>query len=331
MGFIKGIIEKARSDKKTIILPESYEPRIIEACARILQQGFANIVLIGDREKIQAISPEWDISGARVVDPATYAHFDLFAQTFYEMRKAKGMTLEQAREIMLNPLYFSVMMVKMNEADGMVAGAVNSTANTLRPALQIIKVAPGAKLVSSFMVVVVPDCDYGDQGTFVFSDCGIVENPDADQLSEIAVTSAKSFRQLVGGDPKVAMLSYSSYGSAKSEMTQKVVEATALAKVKAPDTDIDGELQIDAALVESVARSKAPGSKVAGRANVLIFPNLDSGNIGYKLVQRLAKADAYGPVTQGLARPVNDLSRGCSAGDIVGVVAITAVQAQMID
>lgn len=330
MGFIDGIIEKAKNEKKTIVLPESYEPRTIEACAHILKLGFADVVLIGDQKKIRDVSPGLNISGARIFDPASHPHFEDYAQTFFELRKRKGITIEQAREFMLNPLYFSVMMVKKNEADGMVAGAVNSTANTLRPALQILKLAPGAKIVSSFMIMVVPDCQFGEQGTFVFSDCGIVENPDADQLSEIAITSARSFRQLIGIEPNVAMLSYSSYGSANSELTQKVVEATAIAKAKASEINIDGELQLDAALVSSVAKSKAPGSRVAGQANVLIFPNLDAGNIGYKLVQRLAKAEAYGPVTQGLARPVNDLSRGCSAKDIVGVVAITAVQAQMI-
>jgi phosphate acetyltransferase len=209
----------------------------------------------------------------------------------------------------------------------MVAGAVNSTANTLRPALQILKTAPGTKLVSSFFVMSVPNCEYGLDGTFIFSDCGLVENPDADQLSEIALSSAKTFRQLMDAEPVVAMLSYSTYGSAKSELTEKVIEATRLAKQKAPDLLVDGELQGDAALIPSVAKSKAPGSNVAGKANVLIFPDIDAGNICYKLVQRLAKAEAYGPVTQGIAKPVNDLSRGCTAEDIVGVVAITCVQA----
>lgn len=221
-------------------------------------------------------------------------------------------------------------MVKKGEADGMVAGAVNSTANTLRPALQILKTAPGTKLVSSFFVMVVPNCEYGHNGTFVYADCGLVENPDADQLSEIAISASKSFEMLVGAKPQVAMLSYSSYGSAKSELTEKVIKATQLAKEKAPHLAIDGELQVDAAIVPEVAKSKAKGSSVAGKANVLIFPDLDAGNIAYKLTQRLAKAEAYGPITQGLARPVNELSRGCSAEDIVGVAAITAVQAQYV-
>jgi len=244
------------------------------------------------------------------------------------MRKAKGMTLEKARETMLDPLFFGVMMVKQKEADGMVAGTINSTANTLRPALQILKTAPGTKLVSAFFMMIVPDCEYGLNGTFLFADSGLVENPDADQLSEIALSSAKSFRQLTGATPNVAMLSYSTYGSAKSVLTEKVIEATRLAKEKAPELNLDGEMQLDAAIVSSVGKSKAPDSPVAGKANVLVFPDLDAGNIGYKLVQRLAKAEAYGPITQGIARPVNDLSRGCVADDIVGVVAITAVQAQ---
>lgn len=327
MGFIDEIIQRAKKNKKTIVLPESYEPRTIEACAKLLERGITNVVMIGDREKIQAVAPQWDISGARFVDPENSPLFEAYVQAFYEMRKAKGMTPEKARETMKDPLYFGVMMVKQNEADGMVAGAINSTSNTLRPALQILRTAPGTKLVSAFFMIIVPDCDYGHKGTFLFADSGLVEDPDADQLSEIALSSARTFRQLTGAEPYVAMLSYSTYGSAESPLTEKVVEATRLAREKAPDLLLDGELQLDAALVEQVARSKAPGSQVAGKANVLIFPDLNSGNISYKLAQRLARAEAYGPVTQGIAKPVNDLSRGCSADDIVGVAAITAVQA----
>ncbi len=330
MGFIDTIIERARNDKKTIVLPESYEPRTIEACAKVLAKGIANVVLVGDKEKIQAVSPQWDVSGARFVDPAHFDRFEEYAQAFYEMRKAKGMTIEKARQTLLDPLFFGVMMVKQKEADGMVAGAINSTANTLRPALQILKTAPGTKLVSAFFMIIVPNCEYGLNGTFLFADSGLVENPDADQLSEIALSSAKTFRQLTGAEPQVAMLSYSTYGSAKSPLTEKVIEATRLAKEKAPELKLDGELQLDAAIVPSVGKSKAPASTVAGKANVLVFPDLDAGNIGYKLAQRLAKAEAYGPITQGIARPVNDLSRGCVADDIVGVVAITAVQAQTV-
>ncbi len=328
MGFIGKIIERAKADKKTIVLPESTDPRVIEAAASILAQGIANVVMIGDETKIKSVAPQWDISQASFVDPGQSPDFTEFAQVFYELRKARGMTEEKARQMMLDPLYFAVMMVKQKQADGMVAGAVHSTSDTLRPALQILKTAPGTKLVSAFFMMVVPDCLYGDNGTFLFADSGLVEDPDAEQLSEIALSSADTFARLTGNEPYVAMLSYSTYGSAKSPLTEKVVAATRLAQAKAPQLQIDGELQLDAAIVDSVAKSKAPASQVAGKANVLIFPDLNSGNIGYKLAQRLAKAEAYGPITQGIASPVNDLSRGCSADDIVGVVAITAVQAQ---
>jgi phosphate acetyltransferase len=330
MNFLEKTTLQAKKDVKTIVLPESTDIRTIKAASMILEKGIAKIVLIGSEENISKLAGDLDISKALIVDPLKSEKFEEYADTFYEMRKSKGVTPEQARETMKNPLYFGVMMVKKGEADGMVAGAINSTANTLRPALQILKTAPGTKLVSSFFVMVVPDCEYGSEGTFVFADCGLVENPNADELSEIAIASAKSFKALVGAEPKVGMLSYSTYGSAKSELTEKVIEAARLAKQKAPELILDGELQADAALVPSVGKSKAPGSIVAGEANVLVFPDLNCGNIAYKLTQRLAKAEAYGPVTQGIAKPVNDLSRGCSAEDIVGVVAITAVQAQNI-
>lgn len=328
--FLKQITERAKMDKKTIVLPESTDIRTIKATEIILKQGFANIVLVGDEDKIKALAGGIDISGATIVNPEKSEKFDDYCNTFYEMRKNKGMTLEQARETMKNPLYWGVMMVKKDEADGMVAGAVNSTSNTLRPALQILKTAPGVKLVSAFFIICVPDCEYGHKGTFLYADSGLVENPNAEELSEIAVCSAATFRNLVQAEPKVAMLSYSSYGSARSELTEKVIEATRLAKEKAPECLIDGELQVDAAIIPEIARSKAPNSPLKGEANVLIFPDLNAGNIAYKLTQRLAKAEAYGPVTQGIAKPVNDLSRGCSAEDIAGVVAITAVQAQSI-
>lgn len=328
MSFIEEVMKKAREDRKTIVLPESYEIRTLEATAKIYEKDVADIILIGDAAKIKAAAGNWDISKAKIVNPETFADMEAYANAFYELRKNKGMTLEKARETMLDPLFLGVMMVKQDAADGMVAGAVNSTSNTLRPALQILKTAPGTKLVSAFFLMDVPDCEFGHNGLFIFADSGLVENPDADALSEIALSSAKSFRQLTGAEPKVAMLSYSTMGSAKSELTEKVIEATRLAKEKAPELALDGELQVDAAIVASVGKSKAPNSTVAGSANVLVFPDLNAGNIGYKLVQRLAKAEAYGPVTQGIARPVNDLSRGCVADDIVGVVAITAVQAQ---
>ncbi len=330
MNFLEQISERAKKDIKTIVLPESSDIRTIKAAAMVQEQGLAKIVLVGKEQEIKKLAGDLDISKATIVDPETSDKFEEYAQAFYEMRKAKGMTIEKAREVIKDELYWGVMMVKMGLADGMVSGAIHSTADTLRPALQILKTAPGTKLVSAFFVMVVPDCEYGSDGVFVYSDSGLVENPNADELSEIAIASAKSFKSLVQQEPKVAMLSYSTYGSAKSVLTEKVIEATKLAKEKAPDLMLDGELQADAALVPSVGKSKSPGSPVAGQANVLIFPDLNCGNIAYKLTQRLAKAEAYGPVTQGIARPVNDLSRGCSAEDIVGVVAITAVQAQNI-
>ncbi len=329
MNFLDEISRKAKADIKTIVLPEASDIRTIKAAAMVQEQGFAKIVLVGKEDVVKKLAGDLDISKVSIVDPETSPKLEEYANAFYEMRKAKGITLEKAREMVVDELYWGVMMVKMGDADGMVAGAIHSTANTLRPALQILKTAPGTKLVSSFFIMKVPDCEFGSNGTFVFSDCGLIENPSAEELSEIALASAKSFRGLVGGEPKVAMLSYSSYGSAKSELTEKVVEATRLAKEKAPELLLDGELQADAAIVPSIGKSKAPGSNIAGNANVLIFPDLNSGNIAYKLVQRLAKAEAYGPITQGIAKPVNDLSRGCCAEDIVGVVAITALQAQL--
>jgi phosphate acetyltransferase len=328
MNFLESISERAKKDIKTIVLPESEDIRTIKAAAIVQEKGLARIVLVGKESEVKKLAGSLDISKAQIVDPETSPKFDEYANAFYELRKAKGMTLEKARELMKDETYWGVMMVKMGDADGMVSGACHSTANTLRPALQILKTAPGTKLVSSFFVMVVPDCEYGNNGTFVFSDCGLVENPTADELSEIAIASSKSYKALVGEEPMVAMLSYSSHGSAKSELVDKVVEATRLAKEKAPELVLDGELQADASIVPSVGASKAKGSPVAGKANVLIFPDLNCGNISYKLVQRLAKAEAYGPITQGIAKPVNDLSRGCSAEDIVGVIAITAVQAQ---
>ena len=329
--FLERIKERAKMDKKTIVLAEGEELRTVQAADIILREGIADIILLGNEDKIRSLAAGLDISAAKIIDPATDANHADFANKFYEMRKAKGMTPEKADETMNSVLYYGVMMVKEGLADGMVAGAVNATSNVLRPSLQILKTAPGTKLVSAFFVMVVPDCEYGQNGTFIYADSGLNENPDADAVSEIAISSAKSFQDLIEADPVIAMLSYSSYGSAKSELVDKMQLATKLAKEKRPDLLLDGELQADAALVPSVGASKAPGSPVAGKANVLVFPNLDCGNIAYKLTQRLAKAEAYGPITQGIAKPVNDLSRGCSAEDIVGVCAITCVQAQMRD
>lgn len=332
MSFIDEIKNIAKKDIKTIVLPEANDIRTIEATACALQEGFANIVLIGNENEINKLAKDnnFDISRATIINPANSDKYNNYIQQLYELRKEKGMTIEKAKELLLDPVYFGMMMVKLNEADGLVSGAIHSSSDTLRPALQILKTAPDTKLVSAFFVMVVPNCEYGENGTFIFGDSGLNENPDADKLSEIAISSAKSFEQLTGKMAKVAMLSYSTMGSAHSELTEKVVEATKLVKEKAPDLLVDGELQLDSAIIPEVAKSKAPESKVAGNANVLIFPDLNAGNIGYKLVQRLAKAEAYGPLCQGISKPVNDLSRGCSAKDILGVIAITCVQAQKI-
>ena len=332
MSYIDKIKEKARADKKTIVLPETSDKRTLIAASHIIQEGIADIIMVGDEEKIMdgAGWLEVELDGVVVVNPKTSELTEKYVQLLYETRKAKGMTIEKAREKLLNDyLTFGVMMVKANDADGMVAGACHATADTLRPALQILKTAPGVKLVSGFFIIDVPDCPYGADGTFLFADCGLNQDPTAEELAAIAETSAKSFQSLVGVKPMIAMLSHSTKGSAKHPLVDKVVEATKIAKEQYPYLCIDGELQTDAALVPAVAKSKAPGSEVAGKANVLVFPNLDCGNIGYKLVQRLGKAEAYGPMLQGIAKPVNDLSRGCSWEDIVGVVALTAVQAQL--
>lgn len=328
--FIEGLKAKARNDLKTIVLAEGEEIRSIKAAEIALKEGYAKIKLVGSPEKINMIAKEEgiDITGADIIDPNFSEKAQDYANAFYELRKNKGVTLEQAVETIKNPLYFGVMMVKMGDADGMVAGAVNSSANVIRPSLQILKTAPGTKLVSAFFILNVPDCEYGENGTFIFADSALNQDPNSDELSEIAISSAESFRHLIGGEPRIAMLSHSTYGSAKHALVDKMREATKITQEKKPELSVDGELQLDAAIVESVGQQKAPGSKVAGHANVLIFPNLDAGNIGYKLVQRLAKAEAYGPVLQGIAKPVNDLSRGCTAEDIAGVIAITAIQAQ---
>ncbi len=330
MNFIESIKEKAKNEIKNIILPEGNDIRTLKAASIALKEAYANITILGNKNEIEKMAKEnnLDISKATIINPLESEKYNEYVNAFYELRKAKGMTLEQAEDIIRDETYFGMMMVKQGDGDGLVSGACHSTSDTLRPALQILKTAPGTKLVSAFFIMVVPNCEYGENGIFIFSDSGLNEYPDADALSEIAISSAKSFEQLVGKEPKVAMLSYSTYGSAHSPLADKVIEATKLLKQKAPDLICDGELQLDAAIIPEIAQSKAPGSPVAGQANTLIFPDLDAGNIGYKLVQRLAKAEAYGPLCQGIAKPVNDLSRGCSAEDIAGVIAITAVQAQ---
>lgn len=333
MSFIDSMKEQARKEIKTIVLPETDDVRVLEATQKILKDGFANIILIGDRGEIEKLANDnnIDVSGAQIINPLISEKFSKYSNDLYELRKEKGLTLEKAQELLkTNSRYFATMMVKENDADGMVSGASHATSDTLRPALQILKTAPGTKLVSAFFVMVVPNCEYGENGIFIFADSGLNEYPDSDALSEIAISSAKSFKELIGSEPKIAMLSYSTYGSAHSPLTEKVVEATKLLKQKAPELKSDGELQLDAAIIPEIAQRKAPGSPINGEANVLIFPDLDAGNIGYKLTQRFGHAEAYGPLCQGVARAVNDLSRGCSSDDIVGVVAITSVQAQKI-
>ena len=334
MGFVEVLKKRAKENIKTIVLPETEDMRTLEATDKILKEGIAKIVLIGNEETIKAKAAEggFDISGATIVDPETSDRTQAYIDKFVELRAKKGMTPEKAKEILHTQYpYYGVMMVKMGDADGMVSGACHSTADTLRPCLQILKTKPGTKLVSAFFLMVVPNCEYGANGAFVFADSGLNQNPTPEELSAIAASSAESFQLLVQEEPIVAMLSHSTKGSAKHADVDKMVEATRIAKEEHPELKLDGEFQLDAAIVPSVGASKAPGSEVAGKANVLIFPDLDAGNIGYKLAQRLAKAEAYGPVTQGIAKPVNDLSRGCSADDIVGVVAITAVQCQAED
>lgn len=332
MSFIESIKERARKDIKTIVLPEAEDIRTLKATEKALKEKYADIILVGNEKTIleKAKENNIEIKGAQIINPEKSEKIEKYANMLYELRKNKGMTPEQAKQLILEPVYFGMLMVKDDEAkaDGLVSGAIHSTADTLRPALQILKTAPDTKLVSAFFVMVVPDCEYGENGTFIFGDCGLNSNPNSEELSEIAISSSKSFKQLVGEEPKVAMLSYSTYGSAKSSLTEKVIEATKILKEKEPMLKSDGELQLDSAIIPEIAKSKAPGSEVAGHANVLIFPDLDAGNIGYKLVQRLAKAEAYGPLCQGISKPVNDLSRGCSYEDIAGVIAITAVQAQ---
>ena len=330
MSFIEEVKEREKKQIKTIVLPEAEDIRVLKAAEQITKEKFANVILIGNITKVKEQSKKENINieNIKIIDPKLSDHKEEYAKALYELRKEKGMTIEHANELILNPVYYGMMMVKLSEADGLVSGAAHSTSDTLRPALQILKTAPGTKLVSAFFIMVVPNYEYGEKGTLIFADSGLNEEPNEEALSEIAISSSKSFKQLVGAEPKIAMLSYSTHGSAKSESTEKVIKATNLVKEKEPQLLIDGELQLDAAIIPEVAEFKAPGSPIKGRANILVFPDLGAGNIGYKLVQRFAKAEAYGPLCQGIAKPVNDLSRGCSYEDIVGVVAITAVQAQ---
>ena len=327
--FIDRFIKRAKADKKTIVLPEGNDERILEAAQEVLEQGIANIILLGNEAEIA--QKGYDLTSAEIIDPETSDKQEEFAQLLFELRKHKGMTEEEAAETVKDPIYFAVMMVKSGLCDGLVGGACHATVKILSPSLKVLKTAPGAPMVSSLFLMNVPNCDLGEDGVFAFADCALEVQPTAEKLAHIANLTNESFKRLIGKEPRIALLSHSSYGSANNDDAKKVSDAVAYIKENYPDLNADGELQLDAAIVPEIGASKAPGSPVAGKANVLIFPDLDAANIGYKLVQRLAKAEAYGPILQGLAAPVNDLSRGCTAEDVVGVIAITCVQAQTMN
>ena len=331
MNLIEKIIERAKSNKQRIVLPEALEERTLTAADQALAAGLADLILLGNIDQIHELAAKLglkNIDNATLIDPATSEKAEEYAQLLFELRKKKGMTIEQAREKVLDPLYFGCLIIKSGDADGQISGALSTTGDTLRPALQIIKCSPGITCVSGAMLMITQTPEYGEDGVLVVGDVAVTPMPDAGQLAQIAVCTAQTARSVAGfSDPRVAMLSFSTKGSASHEVVDKVVEATAMAKELDPSLKIDGELQADAALVPSVGKKKAPGSEIAGNANVLVFPNLEVGNIGYKLVQRLGHADAIGPILQGIARPVNDLSRGCSVDDIYKMIAITACQA----
>lgn len=330
MNILQQIIERAKSNKQTIVLPEGTEERTLKAADIVIGESMANIVLLGNETEITGLAKKHNlqhISNATIIDPAISDKAPYYAEMLYELRKSKGLTPEKARALVSDPLYYSCLMIKNGDADGEVAGARNATGDVLRPAFQIVKTMPGVSVVSGAFLMFLPDKKWGEDGLIIFSDGAVHPNPTAPELAEIAVTTGKTMRSILGMEPRIAMLSFSTKGSARHEMVDKVTEATALAKAMAPDMLIDGELQADAALIPEIAAGKAPGSAIGGRANVLIFPSLDVGNIAYKLVQRLANAEAVGPILQGMAAPINDLSRGCSVDDIVKLVAITANQA----
>jgi len=324
------IREKAKKNPKIIVLPEGEEPRMIKATETIINEGFASLILLGKEENIKSKARELrvDLSNKiQIINPKDSEKLKEYAESYYQLRKNKGVSSDEAYQLLENPLYFGALMVYHDDADGLVAGSINATGDVFRPALQTIKTAPGINIVSSSFVMVVPDCPYGEKGIMIFADCALNPEPNAEQLADVAIASAATGKALVGFEPKVAMLSFSTKGSGKHPLVDKVIEATKIAKEKKPELLIDGELQADAALIPSIGERKAPNSKIAGKANVLIFPDLHSGNIAYKLIERLAKAEAIGPISQGMRKPVNDLSRGCSAEDIVNVVAITVLQA----
>ena len=330
MKLIENIKNIARSNIKTIVLPEVEDERVLRAAVQAENEKIADIILVGNENNANKLANEKgiNISKIKFIDIEKSNKLSQYAKKLYELRKHKGMTLEEACIKVLDPVYYGMMMVKCNDADGLVSGAAHSTADTLRPALQIIRTKEGQKLVSAFFLMDVPNCEYGENGVFIFADCALNEEPDSETLAEIAATSARTFEKLVQKESRIGMLSYSTHGSKISELSQKVVKATEILKERYPNIKSEGELQVDAAIVPEVGRTKASKSDIAGTCNTLIFPDINSGNIGYKLVQKLAKAEAYGPICQGIAKPVNDLSRGCKVEDIVGVIAITAVQAQ---
>lgn len=330
MDLLQDIITRAKANKQRIVLPEGTEERTLRAADKLLADGVASIILIGNKTEISQLAASYGLKNidlATIVDPLNHEKKEAYADLLFQLRQKKGMTPEKAAVLVENPLYLGCLMIKAGDADGEIAGAQNTTGDVLRPALQIVKTAPGISCVSGAFLMFLKDKSYGDNGLLVFADCAVMPNPTAAELAQIAVSTAQTTRDIVGADPKVAMLSFSTKGSASHEMVDKVVEATRLAKEMAPDLKIDGELQADAAIVDVVAAQKAPGSEIAGKANVLVFPTLEVGNIAYKLVQRLAGAQAVGPILQGIAAPVNDLSRGCSVDDIYKIVAIAANQA----
>ena len=331
-GIVAKMAQKVKQNLKTIVLPETEDVRVLKAASIILKEEIANIILIGDENEIKSLCEKENIdmsfSKVKIINNLTSSKKEEYANLLYELRKNKGMTLENAHEVIKDKVYFATLMVKANDADGLVSGAIHSTSDTLRPALQVIKATEGIKNVSSFFLMETPKKQFGDEGVMLFSDCGLIEFPTVDQLVDITIESAQSYRLLTGEEPRVALLSYSTKGSAKNEAIDKLVEVLRILKEKNVDFDVDGEFQLDAAIIPEVAKLKAPDSKVAGKANVLIFPNLEAGNIGYKMAQRFGDALALGPVTQGLKKPVNDLSRGSSVDDIVGTIIVTCIQAK---